>query len=232
MIRLLINVEGQTEETFVNEVLSGHLYKKGYGKVSARIFGNARQRNRRGGVGSWQSISEEFIRQLSQDEQIYVTTMVDFYGMPAIGNQSWPGREEAKRIPSSIDKARHVEKSMHGDIVQRMGAEFNSKRFVPFTLIHEFESLLFSDCDVFLDSINNREFVSQFKSIRNGFATPEDINDSPETAPSKRILSIMKDYEKPIMGNIGILGIGLDKIRSECPHFNEWVTKLESLATK
>lgn len=230
MIRLLINVEGQTEETFVKEVLASHLYKKGYEKVSARIFGNARQRKRRGGVGSWESISKEFIRQLTEDDHVYVTTMVDFYGMPSAGNLAWPGREEANRFTTSLDKAKHVESLMLDNVTQRMGDGFNPKRFIPFTLIHEFESLLFSDCDVFLDSIDNRNFATQFKNIREGFATPEDINDSPETAPSKRILSIIKNYEKPVMGNIGILGIGLDKIRSECPHFNEWLTKLESMA--
>ncbi|TGM60304.1 DUF4276 family protein [Leptospira vanthielii] len=232
MIRLLINVEGQTEETFVKEVLADHLYKKGFGKVNARIFGNARQRNRRGGVGSWESISKEFLRQLTEDNEVYVTTMVDFYGMPATGNQAWPGREGAKRFTSSLDKAKYVETLMLDDVTQKMGDGFNPKRFIPFTLIHEFESLLFSDCDVFLDSIGNRKYVTQFQSIRGGFATPEDINDSPETAPSKRILSIIQNYEKPVMGNIGILGIGLVKIRSECPHFSEWVTKLESLVVK
>jgi hypothetical protein len=34
MARLLIHVEGQTEESFVNEVLRGHLVSKGYDAVS------------------------------------------------------------------------------------------------------------------------------------------------------------------------------------------------------
>ena len=37
MTRLLIHVEGPTEEVFVNEVLASHLYGCGYTKVSARI---------------------------------------------------------------------------------------------------------------------------------------------------------------------------------------------------
>ena len=48
MTRLLIHVEGETEESFVNEVLAPHLYTHGYGLVSARLLGNARQRDRRG----------------------------------------------------------------------------------------------------------------------------------------------------------------------------------------
>ena len=39
MDRLLIHVEGQTEEDFVNEVLRNHLVAKGYHSVDARIVG-------------------------------------------------------------------------------------------------------------------------------------------------------------------------------------------------
>lgn len=50
-LRLLVHVEGQTEESFVNEILAPHLYGNfGYSSVSARLLGNARQRNRRGGI--------------------------------------------------------------------------------------------------------------------------------------------------------------------------------------
>ena len=49
MKRLLVHVEGQTEETFVNELLAPHLLARGYSPVSARLMGNARLRERRGG---------------------------------------------------------------------------------------------------------------------------------------------------------------------------------------
>jgi hypothetical protein len=53
MSRLLIHVEGETEESFVNEVLAPHLYHHGYQDVSARLIGNARLRDRRGGIRRW-----------------------------------------------------------------------------------------------------------------------------------------------------------------------------------
>ena len=43
MRRLLVHVEGQTEETFVNEVLREYLVNRGYHSVGARLLGNARQ---------------------------------------------------------------------------------------------------------------------------------------------------------------------------------------------
>ena len=45
MTRLLVHVEGQTEEQFVNELLAPHLYFFGFTKISARLVGNARQRD-------------------------------------------------------------------------------------------------------------------------------------------------------------------------------------------
>jgi hypothetical protein len=52
MPRLLVHVEGQTEETFVNDVLCEHLTRSGYSSVSARLVGNPRLRSRRGGIRS------------------------------------------------------------------------------------------------------------------------------------------------------------------------------------
>ncbi len=50
MSRLLVHVEGQTEETFVNELLCPQLTRFGWSMVSARLLGNAHRRDRRGGI--------------------------------------------------------------------------------------------------------------------------------------------------------------------------------------
>ena len=67
MTRLLIHVEGETEETFVHQVLASHLYGCGYSKVSARLLGNARQRDRRGGIRSWSAVRKDILRHLKED---------------------------------------------------------------------------------------------------------------------------------------------------------------------
>ena len=126
MAWLLVHVEGQTEETFVNEILRSHLLRRGYESVNARIVGNARLRSRRGGIRPWLAV---------------------------------PG----------------------------------------------------------------------FTQIREGFTTPEEIDDSPVTAPSKRVEALVPGYEKPLLGALAILEIGLDPIGAECPHFDGWLHQLESL---
>lgn len=63
------------------------------------------------------------------------------------------------------------------------------------------------------------ELSAEFQAIRNQFKTPEEINDSPQTAPSKRITNLISNYQKPLMGILAILEIGLESIRRECPFF-------------
>lgn len=112
-----------------------------------------------------------------------------------------------------------------------MGGGFDSQRFVPFVLMHEFEALLFSDCDRFANAIGQGDVADILQAVRAQFATPEEIDDSPETAPSKRIKEIVPGYDKPFMGNLAILEIGLATIRSECRHFDEWLARLEQRAS-
>ena len=90
MTRLLVHVEGQTEESFVNEVLKIHLCTQGFSKVDARLMGNSRQRYQRGGVGAWTSARKEITNHLNEDRGRIVTTMVDYYGMPQTGSRAWP----------------------------------------------------------------------------------------------------------------------------------------------
>jgi hypothetical protein len=111
-----------------------------------------------------------------------------------------------------------------------MGDDFLPERFIPFIVMHEFEGLLFSDCRKFAEGICRPDLKHQFQAIRDAFATPEEINDSPITAPSKRVESLIPGYEKPLLGTLAVLNIGLDAIRAACPNFRSWLTRLESLA--
>ena len=61
MTRLLVHVEGETEESFVNMILAPHLSKLGHLSASARLIGNARQRERRGGIRPWDAVRKEIL---------------------------------------------------------------------------------------------------------------------------------------------------------------------------
>lgn len=228
MARLLVHVEGQTEEDFVYEIVRPHLLNQGYELVNARIVGNARQRNRRGGIRGWDSVRKDIIRHLMEDRGCISTTMVDYYALPQSGDRAWPGREQAGTHVFSL-KAGIVQKALHHDISSEMGADFDSRRFVPYVVMHEFEGLLFSDCQSFARGVGHSDLAEAFQAIRDQYETPEEINDSPQTAPSKRVELLIPGYEKPLLGNLAALEIGLAKIRLACPHFQEWLTRLENL---
>ncbi len=98
MTRLLVHVEGETEEEFVNEVLADHLYSLGYTNVNARLLGNARLRDRRGGIRAWSAVRKDILRHLKEDPAGISTTMVDYYALPQTGGKAWPGRQEAGRL--------------------------------------------------------------------------------------------------------------------------------------
>jgi hypothetical protein len=228
MPRLLIHVEGETEETFVNEVLAQHLYSKGYTLVSARIVGNARQRDRRGGIKGWGSVRRDIINHIKEDPTCLATTMVDYYALPQTGEKAWPGRHEAGILPFA-QKALTVENALLADVRQELGNNFLPNRFIPYVMMHEFEAILFSDCQRFGDGVGRPDLAHEFQLIRNQFATPEEINDSPLTAPSKRVENLIPGYEKPLQGSLAALNIGLGPIRAQCPHFREWLERLETL---
>lgn len=228
MTRLLVHVEGQTEESFVNELLQRHLCGRGFTSVSARIIGNARQRAHRGGIRAWSAVKNDIVRHLKEDQGCIATTMVDYYGLPQVGDKAWPGRADAASL-SVANRAITVESAILDDLRLEMGADFDTRRFVPFVVMHEYEGLLFSDCSDFANAIGQKKLGDRFQEIRDQFATPEEIDDSPQTAPSKRIEKLIPGYEKPLYGTLAALEIGLDKIRNACPHFQRWISNLESL---
>jgi len=227
MARLLIHVEGQTEESFVNQVLGPHLYARGYEMVGARLVGNARQKDRRGGIRAWESVRSDIVRHLRQDRQSLATTMVDYYGLPQTGPRAWPGREAAGALPFA-QKAGQAEQAILSDICAAMGSGFKPERFVPFVMMHEFEGLLFSDCEAFSRGIGRPEAKPALQAVRDQFASPEEINDSPVSAPSKRVVQVVGGYEKPLHGVLAAIEIGLEAIRRECPHFAGWLLRLEA----
>ena len=148
MTRLLVHVEGQTEEAFVNEALAPHLYGLGLTHVSARLIGNARQRSHRGGMKPWPAARKDIVAHLREDAGCIATLMVDYYEMPKAGSGAWPGRSQAAAT-AFTHKAKTIQDRLHEDIRRAMGRGFDDRRFIPYVMMHEFEAMLFSDCGRF-----------------------------------------------------------------------------------
>lgn len=219
-MRALILVEGQAEERFVKDVLAPAFYplELFFEKPTLLVTKIVKDGpNFKGGVTSYANFRRD-VRPLLKNADALVTTLLDYYGLPA----DFPGMGD-RPAGTPLDRVRHVERA----IAEDLGAPLN---FIPFLALHEFEAWLFSSPDELPRALTALEKQPDFQEIRDAFATPEDINDSPGSAPSKRIAALFPAYRKTLHGPTTAMRIGLDRIRAECPHFENWLQTLETFA--
>lgn len=210
MTRVCIVCEGQTEVEFIKTCLAPHL--AGFKIWAYPALLQAPSGNHRGGCVTVERLVKFISHQYKEADRI--TTLVDFYGFKQRNGRS--------RTELEADILKGVQQSTQG---------FDPRFILPYVQMHEFEALLFSNVEEFqwvLDGWNEKVF-SQLQKVRSEFGSPEEINDSPETAPSKRILTIFEKgtYSKTEHGPLIAEATGLDVMREHCPAFNEWVSKLE-----
>ncbi|HUV66029.1 MAG TPA: DUF4276 family protein [Sedimentisphaerales bacterium] len=211
-----ILVEGPTEILFVNDVLKPFFVEKG---IAVRPF----LLQEGGGVPKYPRSQKQILNTIKADRYCYCTTLVDFYGLP----KDWPGRKDADRRRAYLEKAATVEEALSADICTQLGPSFDQSRFIPYVQMHEFEALLFSDISVLAGP--NPTISMRLAAILVSFSCPEEINDNYDTCPSRRIMQHIENYVKPVDGIVAAHKIGLARMRQECPHFNEWITKLEGI---
>ena len=114
-------------------------------------------------------------------------------------------------------------------VERKIAEDISEENFYPNLLLHEYETLLFSNVDAFSFCDLNHRQMESLREISRCFPTPEHINNSPNTAPSKRILKICEDYDKVPDGYKIAENIGLHVMREKCRHFDAWLCYLENL---
>lgn len=225
MARLYLIAEGQTEQTFADTLIKPHLAQRKVYMNKPVLVAHAKKRGRvhRGGGRSYIPMKNDIKRFLKQDQnrEAFFTTMIDLYAL----YNDFPGLTEAQQMQSDpLKKVKFLEQKFADDI--------GDSRFIPYLQLHEYEAYLFSDptCFEYLGA-ESAQAVRTLQTIASQYETPELINDGPQTAPSKRIMASFPDYEKAktTFGPQLAAKIGLSVIRDRCPHFNEWLSKLESL---
>lgn len=205
---VFIFVEGETEENFAKTILSPYL--KNFGL-------HLKQFNCKGTIKYRSLLRKLILRQANESNIALVTTMFDFYKLP----NDFPGK---RNLPTGTcyDRVAHLEKAFVEDL--------SHSKFVPYIMLHEFEALLFSSPAEIAKAFPDRDESYELQKIKTAHRNnPEEINDDETTAPSKRLKKLYPNYDKVFQGPAIIQQIGLDVIRAECPHFNDWLTKLESL---
>jgi hypothetical protein len=222
MTRVYVVVEGPTEESFVKDVLRQILWPRQV-YLTPIILGAP---GHKGGNPNYARVKKDLVTLLKQDSTAYCSTMLDFYGL----GEGFPGLP----LPAdllSIDKVITIERAMKADLIAEIDDRRPDIRFLPYLQLHEYEGLLFSDPTAFAIGIGQRHLAPQFERVRKAFATPEDINDDASTAPSKRVLGACPSYRKLLHGTLAARAVGIEKMRQECPHFREWIERLEALPT-
>jgi hypothetical protein len=222
--RLHFIVEGQTEETFVNRVLVPHLATQlVWGRVRCVMTSRKRSIIYRGGLRSYAQAKKDILLWMKEDQNpdAFFTTMFDLYALPS----DFPGYGEALGITDPCKRVMRMEEAMQRDM--------GHPRFIPYLQLHEFEALLLADPQKL-----EWEYPEHDQPIRNlfqmalGFISPELIDDGENTAPSKRIIREIPEYEgmKTSAGPLTAERIGLPVLRGKCGHFREWLSRLEQLA--
>lgn len=220
MIRVHIICEGHTEEMFVNELLAAPLLASGVVLLPAKIG----RPGHKGGNVHFDRLRVDIRQRLLGDTGAWCTTLLDYYGLPA----DFPGKGDSTALDDTREKLHCVVQSLAARVSSEFG-ESAGRRFIPYVQMFEFEGLLFSEPEILAKSIEQPSLAVEFLNIRKQFESPEAINDSPQTAPSKRIAQLFDGYDKPVHPLLAAREIGLDAIRRECRLFDAWVKRLETL---
>ena len=139
MTRLTIIVEGQTEESFINNILAPSLWATDI-FATPIILGRA---GHKGGNVNYPRVRRDLLLQLKQDRTAYCSTMFDLYCL----GSGFPGTPCSRSLTGN-QKAEHIEAAVLQDIVAHapdlrpdlrsslISRSMNSKPYCSVTLPH------------------------------------------------------------------------------------------------
>jgi hypothetical protein len=230
---LYVIAEGYSENGFLNRLLGAHLGALGLA-LHVPIIGKATSK---GGLKfrSFDQVCQEVVQFLRSRQAPYVTTFFDFYGLPTSHSSGWQFVADAKKrhvAPSSA--AAELENHFLEHVTSMVNRADVAARFHPYVQVHELEALFFSQPDVLAETLGNKGIEKALRQIVTDCGGCELINDSPQTAPSKRLERVSANYKKgrSAMAHAPRLGSNLDLslIRTACPRFHNWLSQLEFFA--
>ena len=214
MKNLQIVVEGSSEEAFVNDVLVKHF-------AALNIFISARKIKT-----GWDSLNNKpakggLLKYSLFKKDTFQTSFIDLYAFPT--DSESPYTREIQNIINPYLKISALESAI--------GLDINHLTFIPYVQLHEFEALILVEPDRLLTMYpGDKKGIQELKRNIHGI-NPEEINELPQSSPSKRIIMYLPNYkvQKAQVGPLVAEDIGLNLLREKCPHFNEWITKLENI---
>lgn len=218
-IKIVAIVEGKTEQIFIQDILAPYLSRKTIFMTPIIIS----KPGQKGGDVKFSRVKNDIELHLKQRSDTYLTLFVDYYGI----KRDWPGLNEAKKQTTPYNKAKIINTATKDMVNTLFGNHDSERRFIPYVAIHEFEAMLFSEPRKLADQLQ----VSQIaiEKIISECGEPEKIDDSPVSAPSKRLENLSSRFKKTSTGIAIAKATGLQKIREQCPIFNNWLSIIEGL---
>jgi hypothetical protein len=227
VIRLNMVVEGQTEEAFSNRVLVPHFSSREI-FPAAQLISRKKSTNSRvfkGGLRSYSAVKSHLLRWMRSDpsDEVWFTTMLDLYALP----DDFPGYTLGQPNSDPYERVTHLENSFGQDM-----AEAGIQRFIPYIQLHEFEALLLVEPRALdWEFLEHERAIIRLEALAKRYDSPEEIDEGPDTAPSKRIIHEIPEYAfvKASAGPLVADKIGLTALRQACRHFDEWIGRIEIL---
>lgn len=219
MKRLYVLVEGKTEEAIAKGLLREHLWQHGIEStfIPVETRRDADGRKHAGG-GTWSKWLPHFnvLKREHRGSDVRFSSWFDLYGLP----RDFPGLVRHEGDKDTVRRAESLEACMADAI--------DDWRFLPYLQRHEVEALVLASLDALedlLDPVDHPSLEALRKEL--GTLAPEDVNDGPTTAPSRRLASHIAGYRKTLHGPLAVEGRGLSRVRMACPRFDTWVGQLE-----
>ncbi len=212
MTRVAISVEGQTEDEFCKKILCSYFASKNILLIPIIVTTKRKKCGvkYKGGCVNLDRVKSEIEKLLPAFD--YVTTFYDLYGFDGID------------MSTTADELEQSIKELFPD----------TRKLIPYIQKYEFETLLFSSAEYYEELLDFKAKHS-FQTIINTFnGEIENINNSKETAPSKRVMKVFNDsdeeYDKVFHGYSICNDIGLQNILDKAPRFKAWIETISNLS--
>ena len=224
MKRLYLTVEGQTEAAFATSVLTPHLANFDVFLSPPRFTGLHRRRRGRipqGGLlntfgHALADIRVWLLEDRSPDARF--SMMVDLYSLPT----DFPGYQQGRSKSTGREQAVALQ--------QTLAAEIGVAWLIAYLQVVVYEALVLVDPRRIATIYEVRDAVMDALCEEcNAHSTPEEINHGQQSHPKFRIQARIPEYDENIAGPLLAEAIGLQSLRERCPHFGEWLTRLEQL---
>lgn len=227
-------VEGQTENAVLKKLIAPYLGARGVDfHVPIVRIGRGR-----GGVRFLEAdeLFDQIRRFLKDRRQPYVTTLFDYYAFPTSESKGWEFVAKLKGEASFRGAevvVEMIENEIHARAVEGIDMPNITARLIPYVQLHELEALFFAEPKKMAAAFGSPAMAKRFTEAVEQCGGCEKIDDKPQTAPSKRIQAAFPGYIKGSSdfahGPRIAENLDLATVRTQCPRFNSWLAKLESL---